>query len=84
VGVLWHVETALQAQRQKLFFSQFARLKALHLITELRDSLMHDGTVVFVVLVHRHRPHQRLPYSRGRFDARHYPPMLIRETDSHN
>lgn len=52
VGVALVVQAVLQAQRQELFFRQFARNTAAHLVAELRNAVGDEAVIVSVVLVH--------------------------------
>ncbi|MNR22228.1 hypothetical protein D3C85_1391700 [compost metagenome] len=52
VGVLLQVQAVLQAQRQELFFAQFARHEAFDLVAKLRNPLEDQRPVIVVVLIH--------------------------------
>ncbi len=64
VGVALHVQAVLQAQRAELFFAQFARQPATHLVSVLRDAFVDDRLVVLVVLIHAWL-HRRSPQKMG-------------------
>ncbi|MNP01660.1 hypothetical protein D3C76_934840 [compost metagenome] len=69
IGMLLHIQTVLQTQRQKLFFAQLARLIAFDLIAKLLYALQHQCTVVVVVLIHARVLISVCPLTRGNFDG---------------
>ncbi|MCY1450319.1 hypothetical protein D9M71_671150 [compost metagenome] len=50
--VALNIQAVLQAQRAEFLFAQFAGQVALGLAAELRDPLLDDPLIVFVVYVH--------------------------------
>ncbi|MCY1555481.1 hypothetical protein D9M68_921510 [compost metagenome] len=56
VGVLLHIQSVLQTQRKKFLLAQLAGHPTLHLIAELRHTLMHKRSVVIVIVIHARLP----------------------------
>ena len=52
VSMYLHIQTILQTQDAEFIFAQLTRQAAAHLVAELRDALVYNLVVIFIIAIH--------------------------------